>query len=485
MNHGIREFLIDQCVKGQPIYYEDIGQILNLNLGLDSDRHILSKTLGEISVFEFENERPLISAIAIYKQKNDHGYGFYNLCEELKIGKAKQLHEMLFGFTQIEECKRFWKKPENYNAYYSIGKEKIIHSLEFFTPQEIEFLSQWGGKEYDKNNNEHISSKNYIMNSVGNKVRYWSNHIANNIPNMDTFNWRMWSQKGWKDTPNGKVQIARFKKYSWARVFRKGDNNKDIFFTVEATGESKELVFKLDYYFESNSNLNAEQKEIVKKNIPKELRWRSIPVGELINHNWDSLLELSMSFVSEHLHIYDKLIKLAWGDSIPQEVFSNFLRPQTVPQNGVTVLPNLNPSFQGIEKDFIQESIDKKEIGDAGEELVKQYEINRLKNIGYDDLSVSVKIVKDGMGYDILSFDENRKPKYIEVKTTSGKSLTPFYYSINEKLFAEQNKEQYFIYRLYNYDEESNTADFYIIKNVNENLLMQPIEFKVYLKKQN
>ena len=60
----------------------------------------------------------------------------------------------------------------------------------------------------------------------------------------------------------------------------------------------------------------------------------------------------------------------------------------------------------------------------------------------------------------MLSFSENRKPKYIEVKTTPGKSLTPFHYSLNEKLFAEKNSEQYFIYRLYNYDEDSNTADF-------------------------
>lgn len=485
MNQEIRKFLIDQCVKGQPIYYEAIGKMLSLNLELESDRNILSKTLGDISAFEYKSNRPLISSIAIYKQKNDHGYGFYNLCEELKIGKASQLSQQLFGFTQIEECKTFWKKSENYKAYYNTDTEKIIHTIDFFTPQEIEFLSQWGGKTYDKNNSEHVSAKNYIMNSVGSKVKYWSNYIANNIPGLSTINARIWHQKGWDDTPNGKVQVAKFKDYSWARIFRKGDDKKDIFFTVEANGNSKELVYKLDYYFESNSNLNAEQKGIVDKNIPQELRWRIIPITELANHNWESLLELTMSFVSEHLHVYDKLIELAWGNTTPEEVFSNFLRPQEIPQNGISTLPNLNPSFQGVSKDFIQESIEKKEIGDAGEELVKQYEINRLKNIGYDDLAEQVEIVEDGKGYDVLSFNEKRQPKYIEVKTTLGKSLTPFHYSINEKLFAEQNSEQYFIYRLYNYDDESNTADFYIIKNVMENLLMQPTEFKVYLKKQN
>ena len=485
MNQEVRKFLIDQCIKGEPIYYETIGKKLSLNLGLESDRHILSKTLGEISAYEYENKRPLISSIAIYKQKNDHGYGFYNLCEELKIGKASKLSKQLYGFTQIEECKKFWNKPENYDAYYSLSEGKINHTIDFFTPQEIEFLSQWGGKTYDKQNKEHVSAKNYIIDSVGTKVQYWSNHVTNSLPDMSTFNERRWAQRGWEETTNGKVQVSKFKKYSWARIFRKGDYKKDIFFTVEATGDSNELVYKLDYSFESSSNLNVDQKEVVDKNIPKELRWCSIPLAELDNYDWDSLLELTMSFVSEHLHVYDKLISLAWGEKSPDQVFSNFLRPQRTPQNGISILPDLNPSFKGVDKDFIQESMEKKEIGDAGEELVKQYEIERLKNRGFNELADKVKIVKDGKGYDVLSFHENKKPKYIEVKTTQGKSLSPFNYTINEKLFAEQNSEQYLIYRLYNYDDESNTADFFIIKNVYENLLMQPTVFKVYLKKQN
>lgn len=52
MNQEVRKFLIDQCVKGEPIYYKAIGQMLGLNLSLDSDRHILSKTLGKISAAE-------------------------------------------------------------------------------------------------------------------------------------------------------------------------------------------------------------------------------------------------------------------------------------------------------------------------------------------------------------------------------------------------------------------------------------------------
>ena len=110
MNQEIRKFLIDQCVLGEPVFYEDIAKKLKLDLALDKDRNILSRTLGDISAYEYANERPLISAITIYKTENDHGPGFYKLCEELGIGKASVLRRKLYGFTAMENSKNFWRK---------------------------------------------------------------------------------------------------------------------------------------------------------------------------------------------------------------------------------------------------------------------------------------------------------------------------------------------------------------------------------------
>ena len=78
---------------------------------------------------------------------------------------------------------------------------------------------------------------------------------------------------------------------------------------------------------------------------------------------------------------------------------------------------------------------------------------------------------------------EPPEPKYIEVKTTKGNSISPFNLTINEKLFSEQNVGSYVIYRLYNYNEESNTADFFMIEQLEESVLMRPTTYKVYIKK--
>jgi hypothetical protein len=484
MNQNARFFLINQCKKGEPIYYEAIGNILGLDLSQLDHRLILSDELAEISTYEYQNHRPLLSSAAIYKKNNDHGPGFYTLCEKLGIGTAKSLQKQSFGFKAFELCKEYWQKDENYNAFANNLNKKQVHKQDFFNVQEIDFLAKWKGKVYDKNNPEHISAKDYIKNSLGTKTKYWSNCLVKNLPGLETFNWRMWSQKGWADTPEGKIRVARFKEYTWARIYRAGNGEKDIFFTVGVDGNSKELVYKMDYYFHQNSHLNAQQKEIVEKNIPQDLRWKSIKLEELDNFNWDSLLSTTSQFISENLQLYDKLIELAWGKKEPEQVFRDFLRPQNKPDKGFETLPELKPSFEGVDKDYIKESLDKKDLGDAGEELVLHYEKIRLKNQGFLDLAEKVEIVKYGKGYDILSFDQNRAPKYIEVKTTSSNSLTPFYYSINELLFAQKHSDNHLVYRLYNYDEESNSADFFILNQFESEVLMRPINFKVYLKKQ-
>jgi hypothetical protein len=100
-------------------------------------------------------------------------------------------------------------------------------------------------------------------------------------------------------------------------------------------------------------------------------------------------------------------------------------------------------------------------------------------------LADQVSKMIDGKGYDITSFNEDGSQFYIEVKTTSGNHDAPFDISLNEYLFAERNKNDYKIYRLYNYSDDTNNADFFIIENVLDKLLFQPIGFKAYHKMSN
>lgn len=120
--------------------------------------------------------------------------------------------------------------------------------------------------------------------------------------------------------------------------------------------------------------------------------------------------------------------------------------------------PNLD-NKQIIHPDIYNEIRQKcEEIGLAGEEFVIDYEKNRLKSVGREDLALKVKHVSKencAAGYDILSFFEDGRDLYIECKTTSAKS-TSFELSANEWEVAKRHRTQYYIYRVINiYDSPS------------------------------
>lgn len=100
------------------------------------------------------------------------------------------------------------------------------------------------------------------------------------------------------------------------------------------------------------------------------------------------------------------------------------------------------------------EEINKKRkmIGLKGEEITVVIEQTFLESIGRKDLAQKVRHVSledgDGLGYDILSFFENGKEKYIEVKTTTVSLSSSFYLSKNELAFLKEHNENAFIYRI-------------------------------------
>jgi hypothetical protein len=92
-------------------------------------------------------------------------------------------------------------------------------------------------------------------------------------------------------------------------------------------------------------------------------------------------------------------------------------------------------------------------LGAYGEEAVYKSERGRLAQMGRDDLARRVRWVSkedgDGAGYDILSFDDQGRERFLEVKTTLGSRKTPFFITRNEKEFSDEAGDRFRIYRLH------------------------------------
>lgn len=119
MNNTVREFLIDKAKAGKTISYQELANAcgLGLDMGLPHHRNEIAGILGDIGAYEHRADRPVLSAVAVFKNTFEHGKGFYALCQELGIGDAKKLERDLFGVQQIKACFEFWQNPQHYAQY--------------------------------------------------------------------------------------------------------------------------------------------------------------------------------------------------------------------------------------------------------------------------------------------------------------------------------------------------------------------------------
>lgn len=144
-------------------------------------------------------------------------------------------------------------------------------------------------------------------------------------------------------------------------------------------------------------------------------------------------------------------------------------------------------SFRGKTVNFTQNGIENKRIGDLGELWVMKYEIEKLKNAKKHNLVNKIRHVSkdegDGTGFDIESFDTNGNKIFIEVKTTKGKKNSAFFVTHNELERSKREQCNYYLYRLYNYNEETENADLLIINGDLTNICVSPTTYKVNISK--
>lgn len=150
----------------------------------------------------------------------------------------------------------------------------------------------------------------------------------------------------------------------------------------------------------------------------------------------------------------------------------------------LTSLPD-QLSFSGRTVNFIQNGIENKRLGDLGELWVMKYEIEKLKNANKHNLINQIKHTSkdegDGTGFDIQSFDREANKIFIEVKTTKGGQNSTFFVTRNELERSKIEKDNYYLYRLYNYNEQADTADLLIIKGDLTNICEFPTTYKINL----
>jgi hypothetical protein len=121
-------------------------------------------------------------------------------------------------------------------------------------------------------------------------------------------------------------------------------------------------------------------------------------------------------------------------------------------------------------------------IGDIGEEAVADYERNLLQKSGRNYLADRVEVVSktigDGLGYDVLSFDQYGNEKFIEVKTTKSNSSTAnFTFTRGELNFLTKNPDTAFVYCVFGVTQNNPRLKIYPAKQF-LNKSFEPVEYR-------
>lgn len=124
MNQEVRKYLIENVArfKGATIGYQTLCDQCGLGLQMQAseyDRAEIGRVLGEISTYEYQRDRPLLSALVVNKTSGYEGDGFYKLCEELGFGDWEKLRRQKnFDIEQKNRCWEFWCQEKNRKIYF-------------------------------------------------------------------------------------------------------------------------------------------------------------------------------------------------------------------------------------------------------------------------------------------------------------------------------------------------------------------------------
>lgn len=138
------------------------------------------------------------------------------------------------------------------------------------------------------------------------------------------------------------------------------------------------------------------------------------------------------------------------------------------------------PSPSGIAFDYAEREARNAALGTAGELFVLEYERERLRSLGCDQLADRIEHVAategPAAGFDILSFERNGQDRLIEVKTTGGPREMAFFVSRHELATSRQRARSYHLYRPFNFRRDPH---FFVVSGaLSESCLLEAEQYR-------
>jgi len=110
MNRALRERLIEAAsTEDEFVHYREVADILDLpdDLRLDQATEMY-EALDEISTFEHEHGRPLLTAVVVHVVDHMPGKGFFKMAKRTGKQKPGQDDDKFF-FDELHDLREYWR----------------------------------------------------------------------------------------------------------------------------------------------------------------------------------------------------------------------------------------------------------------------------------------------------------------------------------------------------------------------------------------
>ena len=174
------------------------------------------------------------------------------------------------------------------------------------------------------------------------------------------------------------------------------------------------------------------------------------------NFQRDVLFDVVHQQVTRHRQLDDVTLSAVERPAVAVDV-TDFSRVLSAAPRASAAAHEAEPAYlrAPVKRAYFAREAQNRSLGQAGELFALDFERWRLAQLGAGQLAEQVRHVSveegDGFGYDIRSFESDGRERFIEVKTTSFGERTPFFVSANEAGFARARRDQFRLYRLFEF----------------------------------
>jgi hypothetical protein len=115
IHQEIYERLKEVARNGDLITYSEIAPLAGLDMENQADRTRMGEILGEISTFEHQNGRPMLSSLVVLAGIGYPGEGYFNLARHLGLHHGKGEFEDLDFFVQeVKRVHGYWSDKQEH-----------------------------------------------------------------------------------------------------------------------------------------------------------------------------------------------------------------------------------------------------------------------------------------------------------------------------------------------------------------------------------